>query len=155
MQTQLEICMNFSKIWLRFVRDISKMSPNCMKWYGWENFKNMTGSVTEWRHDFWRGYCHNQAPSWILSLASFSLQDGATKWYYNHWTTQPFQLTDFFGEGVIFLGQPHIIHNSIFETLIFILIHLFIFWGNLFLYVSLIWWGSLILLGSPYLGSPI
>ena len=39
--------------------------------------------------DFWRGYCHTQAPSWILSLASFSLQDGATKWYYNHWLSQP------------------------------------------------------------------
>ena len=31
-------------------------------------------------------YCHTRAPSWILSyaenLASFSLQDGATKWLY-------------------------------------------------------------------------
>ena len=45
--------------------------------------------------------CHNDyncllphsAPSWILSwavnLASFSLQDGATEWYYNHWLGQP------------------------------------------------------------------
>ena len=33
-------------------------------------------------------YCHTRAPSWILrkteNLASLSLQDGATKWYYNH-----------------------------------------------------------------------
>ena len=38
-------------------------------------------------------YCHTRAPSWILSfaenLASFSLQDGATKLYYNHWLSQP------------------------------------------------------------------
>ena len=39
-------------------------------------------------------YCHTRAPSWILSqaenLASVSLQDGATKWYYFLvWTTHP------------------------------------------------------------------
>ena len=38
--------------------------------------------------------CHTRAPSWILSqaenLASVSLQDGATKWYYFLvWTTHP------------------------------------------------------------------
>ena len=39
-------------------------------------------------------FCHTRAPSWILSqaenLASVSLQDGATKWYYFLvWTTHP------------------------------------------------------------------
>ena len=28
--------------------------------------------------------------TWVAeNLASFSLQDGATKWYYNHWTSHP------------------------------------------------------------------
>ena len=38
-------------------------------------------------------YCHTRTPSWILSyaenLASFSLQDRATEWHYNHWLTHP------------------------------------------------------------------
>ena len=47
-----------------------------------------------WGHNLYAlKCCHTRAPSWILSqaenLASFSLQDGATKWYYNHWTSQP------------------------------------------------------------------
>ena len=38
-------------------------------------------------------FCHTRALSWIRSyaenLASFSLQDGAMKWYYNHWASHP------------------------------------------------------------------
>ena len=53
------------------------------------NFED--GGLTFWIYPF---FCHTRAPSWILSqaenLTCFSLQDGATNWYYFlPWTTHP------------------------------------------------------------------
>ena len=52
------------------------------------------GKSSIWRTLLINYFCHTRAPSWILSqaenLASVSLQDGATKWYYFLvWTTHP------------------------------------------------------------------